>query len=179
MIDADWKTKVFEIDESKIQNYLFDRLNSNSIKMIFMFILFSIITLLHYLLSNMVEMFITVPFYILVIIGVGHWGNKRVKKECQKLFGRKFELTRFCIVQKSNDKIDKKFEFYDIALIEKSRLGAKIIKGNTLTKIDYYMPKRYSSLHFDESRFIFVPSITKDYDELIQTLEICKKNAYN
>jgi hypothetical protein len=103
------------------------------------------------------------------LFGVKTWNNKLLK-----LSDTEFILTNNSLVQKAPNQAEKEFAFSEIAVVDKKKFGTTLIKGNWLTKIDYYRPKKVS-YQLDDPKLIFIPSITTNYSELIDTLKQARR----
>jgi hypothetical protein len=113
-------------------------------------------------------------FSVPIIIGVFVFGVKSWNNKLRDLADTEFILTTTSLIQKSPKQTEKNFDFVEIAVLDKKKFGTTIIKGNWWTKIDYYRPKK-SSYQLDDPKRIFIPSITTNYSELIDTLKQAKR----
>jgi hypothetical protein len=103
------------------------------------------------------------------LLGVKRWHNK-----LRKLADTEFILTVDSIVQTTQNQIERHFKFSEIAVVNKMKFGTTIVKGNWLTVINYYRPKR-TPYQPDDPTLIFIPSITTNYAELIQTIKQARR----
>ena len=70
----------------------------------------------------------------------------------------------------------REIHFSNIAVIHKKRFETIIVKGNWLKKLFYFLPKRNYPNDFNTPNLIFIPNITTNYSELIETIQ-AKKNS--
>ena len=113
---------------------------------------------------------VSVPWmYGALWLGITLWNKK-----LSKLAGTEFILAENSLVQKTVNGATKQFNYSEIAVISKTTMGTDIVKGNWLTKVDYYRPKK-SSYKADDPNLIFIPTVTTHYKELIQQLKQKKK----
>jgi len=113
---------------------------------------------------------IAVPILIgAFVIAIG-----KLKNQLRTLSGKEFLLANGRLVQKASNQIERQFDFSEIAVVDKKKFGTTIIKGNWLTKADYYRPKR-SSIQLDDPRLIFIPNITTNYSELIDAINQARR----
>lgn len=160
----------YQVDEQQMDGYLKNRFISVSITFsiiigvllsLFAFILFkqqALVGLWSFLIAMPI---ITIAF----IFGVRQWNDK-----LRKLSGTEFILTSNSLVQKIPNEVEKGFNVSEIAVIDKKKFGTTIIKGNWLTRINYYRPKK-SAYQLNDPNLIFIPSITTNYNELINSIK--------
>lgn len=164
----------YRIDGQKMDEYLKSRFKSASITFsIIATIVLSILTIILYkrhALKGLWSYLISIP----VMIGAFVFSVKKWNNDLLNLTDTEYILTTNSLIQKTPNQIEKKINFLEIAVLNKKKFGTTIIKGNWLTKIDYYRPKK-SAHHFDNPNHIFIPSITTNYLELIDIIEKAKR----
>jgi hypothetical protein len=109
-------------------------------------------------------------FSIPLMIGAFVLSNKLWNDRLKKIVNAEFRLTADSLVQEIENNQIKKFMFSEIAVVDKQKFGTTIVKGNRWTKIDYYRPKKFSPYQIDSENVIFIPSITTNYTELVETI---------
>lgn len=112
----------------------------------------------------------SVPIVIIAfVLSIKRWNNK-----FRELSDTEFILTTTNLTQKTSNKKEKNFDLIEIIVVDKKKFGTTIIKGNWWTKIDYYRPKK-TPYELDDANLIFIPSITPNYAELIDTIKQAKR----
>ena len=111
-----------------------------------------------------------------IMIGAFAFGVWTWNKKLRNLAGTEFILTDNSLVQRSPNQTEKDFNLNEIAVVDKKKFGTTIIKGDWLAKVDYYRPKK-SSYHLDDPKLIFIPSITTNYVELIETIKRSRRQT--
>lgn len=101
------------------------------------------------------------------------FGLKRWNTGLGKLANTEFILTHESLIQKTPDQTEKKFEFSKIVIIDEQKFGTNIVIGNWLTKLNYHRPKK-TPYPLDDPQLIFIPTITSNYNELIELLNQAK-----
>ena len=105
-----------------------------------------------------------------LIVGAFLFGVKRWNNKLRTLAETEFVLTADALIQRNPNQVEKDFKFSEIAVAHKTKFGTTIIKGNWMTKINYYRPKK-TPYQLDDPNLIFVPIITTNYAELIETIK--------
>jgi hypothetical protein len=109
---------------------------------------------------------VSIPLMIWAfLVAVNRWNN-----DLRKLAGTEFILMDDCIAQSSEGKIDKSFKFTEIAVVNKRKFGTTLVKGNWLTKVNYYRPKR-TTYRLGSEQVIYIPEITTNYSELVDIIK--------
>ncbi len=159
-----------------MDKYLKDRFISVSINFsIIAVIVFSMLTFILYkqdALYGLWSFLFSIPLATgAFIYGVKWWNDK-----LRELSDTEFILTATSLTHKTPNQTEKNFDFLEIAVLDRKKLGTTIIKGNWLTKINYYIPKKIP-YQLDDPKLIFIPSITTNYSELIDTLKKAKRHS--
>jgi len=105
-----------------------------------------------------------------IIFGTFYLGQKIWASTLNKFQNAVYELTSKTLTIKRDDIEPRKIKLSDIAVIHKTKKGTVLVAGNRWTKIDYYRPK-ISGNQIDLDDRIFVPSVTENYDELINKIK--------
>ena len=164
----------YKVDSQQMDKYLRDRFISVSITAtILVVIVFSMLTFI-LIKQNAPDGLWSFLFSVPIIIGAFVFGVKRWNNKLRNLADTEFILTTTSLIQKTPNQAEKSFDFLEIAILDKKKFGTKIIKGNWLTKIDYYRPKKIP-YQLDDPKLIFIPSITRNYSELIDTLKQARR----
>ncbi len=164
----------YQVDGQQMDEYLKSRFISVSITAsISVVIVLSMLTFISYK-QNALDGLWSFLFSIPLIIGAFLFGVKRWHDKLRKLSDTQFILTNSSLVQKLPNHTDKEFDFLKIAVVDKKKFGTTIIKGSWLTRIDYYRPKK-SVTQLDDPNLIFIPSITTNYSELIDTIKKARR----
>src|ERR1043165_5973559 len=126
------------VDGQKMDQYLKNRFISVSIT--FSIIALSVFSMSAFILykqhapDGMWSFLFSVP----VLTGAFLFGVKRWNDKLRKLSETEFILTNKSLIQKAPGQVEKDFDFLEIVVMDKKKFGTTIIKGNWLTKIDYY-----------------------------------------
>jgi hypothetical protein len=164
----------YKVDRKQMDEYLKNRFISVSITAsILVVIAFSMLTFI-LIKRNAPDGLWSFLFSVPIIISAFVFGLKRWNNKLRDLAETEFILTTTGLTQKTPHQAEKNFEFKEIAVLDKKKFGTTIIKGNWWTKIDYYRPKK-SPYQLDDPKLIFIPSITTNYSELIETLKQTKR----
>ncbi len=164
----------YKVDGKQMEEYLKNRFISVSINAsIILVIVFSMFTFILIKL-NAPDGLWSFLFSIPIIIGAFVFGVKKWNNKLRDLADTEFILTTTSLTQKSPNQAEKSFDFLEIAVLDKKKFGTTIIKGNWWAKIDYYRPKQIP-YQLDDPKLIFIPSITTNYSELIDTLMQAKR----
>jgi hypothetical protein len=167
-------TSKYQVDELQMDEYLHSRFISVAITFsIIIVIILSVFTFILYkqeALAGLWSFLISVPIITAAFI----FGVKRGDDKLRKLSDTEFILTNSGLIQKAPNQVEKDFDFSEIAVMDKRKFGTTIIKGNWLTRINYYRPKK-SAYQLDDPKLIFIPSITTNYSELIATIEQARR----
>jgi hypothetical protein len=120
------------------------------------------------------------PIWILIlavaiVVVAFLFGMKLWNDNLRKIANTEFILTNEGIIQSTQNNVERDFKFTEIAVIKKMKLGTTIVKGNLLTKIDFYRPKRVSPYQLGDPTTIFIPNITTNYSELIDNIRQAKR----
>jgi len=165
----------YQVDGQQMDEYLKSRFISVSIT--FSIIAISVLSILIFIfykqqaLQGLWSFAISVPLMIFAFVfGVKRWHDK-----LRKLSDAEFILTKSSLIQKFPNHTDKEIDFLQIAVVDKKKFGTTIMKGNLITRIDYYRPKKSTS-QLDDPNLIFIPSITTNYSELIDTIKQARKH---
>jgi len=113
-------------------------------------------------------------FSVPLIFGALLLGTKLWNDKLRKLSGAEFTLTSDSFIQTITNGDKKEFKYSDIVVINRVMLGTNIVKGNWLTKVDYYRPKKFG-YQPDDINLIFIPNITTNYAELITKIKEAKQ----
>lgn len=115
---------------------------------------------------------ISIPIVVIsFLIGLKRWGDK-----FRDQADTSFIITTDGLVQITHQHPEKNFKFSDIVIVKKKKFGTIIVRGNWLTKINYYRFGATTSYLFENPESIFIPNITKNYSELIEAIERGVKN---
>lgn len=87
-----------------------------------------------------------------------------------KIVNAEFRFTSESFVQEIDNNPARQFSFSEIAVVHKQKFGTMVVKGNRWTKINYFRPKKFSPYDIDSANIIFIPSITTNYLELVETI---------
>jgi hypothetical protein len=166
----------YKVDGKQMDEYLKNRFISVSITVsILVVIVFSMLTFI-LIKRNAPDGLWSFLFSVPIIIGAFVFGVKRWNNKLRDLTDTEFILTTTSITQKTPNQAEKNFDFLEIAVLDKKKFGTTIIKGSYWAKIDYYRPKK-TPYQLDDPKLIFIPSITTNYSELIDTLKQLKRQS--
>ena len=164
----------YRVDRKQIDEYLKRRFTSVSITAsIIAVVVFSDLAYILYkqgATDALWIFFICIP----VCAAAYFYGVKRWNDKLRTLADTEFELTSDSIVQSSETQVRKSFKFSEIAVVHKKKFGTLVVKGGWLTKIDYYRPKN-TPYQLGEPGTIFIPTITTNYDHLIDAIKKARK----
>ncbi len=164
----------YKVDGQFINEYLKSRFISVSITfsiiVVMILSMFTFILYKQHALDGRWSFLISVP----IMIGAFVFGVKRRNNKLRSFADTEYILTTTNLTETAPNQVEKKFDFLEIAVLDKKKFGTTIIKGNWLTIIDYYRPKK-GSYQLDDPKLIYIPSITTNYSELIDTLKKAKR----
>jgi len=112
----------------------------------------------------------------IIISAALFFGISLFNKKLRRLSNGQFIVETDSIKFQTNDDLARDFKLEEIAVITKKYSGTYLIKGNGLTKINYIRPKR-SAYQLGDQNVIFIPTITSNYDDLIERIKENSKNA--
>jgi|694.fasta_scaffold23665_3 hypothetical protein len=163
----------YKVEEIRMSEYLKKRFIYVSIKATFLMVTaFSMLTFVLYK-QNAIDgiwsyLFSAPIILIALVIGLIRWNT-----QLSKLTNTEYILTNDSLTQKAPFQSEKNFKFSTIVVIDEQKFGTNIVKGNWLSKINYYRPKK-SPFQINDPQLIFIPSITSNYNELIELLKQAK-----
>ena len=166
------KTKYF-VDEQLIDKYLKKRLSFSVLLLISSLIFYSTFAYIFFILNFPVAilcLLILFPLYLIDrLILVKKWNEKIIS-----LSKYEFVITQDSIAQQIEKLTVREIHFSEIAVINKKKFLTVIVKGNWLSKLFYFIPKRNYPNSLNSPDIIFIPNITSNYSELIETIQAKK-----
>lgn len=161
----------YQVDKDQMDDYIksLDK-RRTTVFVLVTLIVISIQTFIGYNLDN------DFPFWVLIIatiiISLAFYFGIRLANDKLKLLsnGRYFidsSLLKFV----GADSLTREFKLDEIAVVHKKYSGTLVVKGNGWTKFNYIRPKRTNSYQLGGLDIIFIPTITSDYHDLVDTVK--------
>ncbi len=122
------------------------------------------------------------PFWVLIVatavIAVAFYFSLRLSNDTlRQLADGQFYIDNSVLKFVATDSLTRQFNLDQIAVIHKKYSGTIVVKGNGWTKFNYIRPKRTNFYQVGGLDVIFIPTITSNYSDLLDTVMQTSKNA--
>jgi hypothetical protein len=167
----------YQVDKDKMDDYIKSLDKRRTIVFgIVTLIVISIQTFIGYSIDN------DFPFWVLIIatiiISVAfYFGLKLANDKLKQLSSGQYFIDNTLLRFVGADSLTREFKLDEIAVVHRKYSGTLIVKGNGWTKFNYIRPKRTNSYQLGGLDIIFIPTITSNYPDLVDTVKRTTPNA--
>ena len=122
------------------------------------------------------------PFWVIIIVTViisvaFYVGLRLANEKLKQLSSGQYLIDNSLLKFEGNESLTREFKLDEIAIIHKKFSGTLVIKGSGWTKFNYIRPKRTNSYQVGGLDIIFIPTITSNYLDLVDTIKQTARNA--
>lgn len=167
----------YHVDKNQIDNYIksLDK-RRTSVFVVVTLVVLSMQTFIAYNLDS------DFPFWVLIIatvvIAVAFYFSLRHANDTLRQFADgQFYIDNSVLKFITTNSLTRQFNLDEIAVIHKKYSGTIVVKGNGWTKFNYIRPKRTNSYQAGGLDVIFIPTITSNYTDLVDTIRQTAINA--
>ncbi len=167
----------YQVDKNQIDSYIHN-INKRRV-IVFVILTLIIMTMQAFIAYNLHNSF---PFWLVIIIAVIislaiYLGVRLANDKLKKLSNGKYFIDNRSLKFEDVEGLIREFDFAEIAIIHRKYSGTLIVKGNGLTRLNYFFPKRNNPYQAGEPNVILIPTITSNYAELINKITQAVPNA--
>lgn len=166
----------YQVDKEQMDDYIksFDKRRTT----VFVIVTVAILSVQSFIAYNLDNDF---PFWLIVVVTVAislafYIGLRLANDRFKQLSNGQFFIDNSSLRFEGVDSLTRNFKLDEIAVIHTKYSGTMILKGNGWTKFNYIRPKRAAYQPGDQD-VIFIPTITSNYNELVNAIKQATKNA--
>jgi len=180
--------KNYQVDQNQINDYLISlEKRKNKVLLVAFVVLISVLLFSVISTDKLLSFFpISMAFFSIILMSALYFAFVRMyakqKLQIESLFIGKYELDETSLKFLAPAPLARDFRFDEVAVIHKRPYGTIIIKGDSWTRMNYLrvtwgMYKSRNPYQFDSDNVIFIPNITSNYIEMIESIKQSAKNA--
>lgn len=122
------------------------------------------------------------PLWVLIIVTViisaaFYIGLRLANDKLKQLSNGEYFIDNSLLKFEGAGSLTRVFKLEEVVVIHKKYSGTLVVKGNGWTKFNYIRPKRTNSYQVGGLDIIFIPTITSNYTDLVDTIKQTAQNA--